>query len=403
METWRELENRFNELRNDLPGLGVGIQWGAAGEHILLTGQPNHPLIRRFKVVVKIAGEKLRKELEQREMNPDSILTETDSENLWFKGLWKIGKYLENIIYGEQIDDKTGEKDGTIFNGSIANVVEKSATFCLEMASMHPPTVDYTEEPADHTQLLPWGPLVNLLFEFDSDSIIRIVSSTGLEVDWTLTKKEEYSHLTRKRVFRPRIDKAYSYLEDEDKIRVTKIIADNLIEGDPRYEEDINTAFKSIGWRHEGGVLTQTGSDLIEGFFQKGSQHDAYRAIREIIGKAKSTVYILDNYVDSSLFSLLGTLRDSVTNVKMLTFKCPSDFDEEARRFQAQHSNITLEVRRSKDFHDRFIILDGGECYHLGASIKDSGNRAFMISKVENKVIVQAFTTEANRAWNSNE
>ncbi len=35
MESWKELESRFNELANDLPSLGVSIQWGAAGEHLV--------------------------------------------------------------------------------------------------------------------------------------------------------------------------------------------------------------------------------------------------------------------------------------------------------------------------------------------------------------------------------
>ncbi len=370
--------------------------------HFFLTGQANHPLKRRFKVVAKIAGEKLRKELEEREMNPDSILTETDSEKLWFKGLWKIGKYLENLIYGEQIDDKTGEKDGPIFNGSIKNVVSKSATFCLEMASMLPPTVDHTEEPANHSQLLPWGPLMNLLFDFGSDSIIRIISSTGLEIDWTLTKKEEYSHLTRKGVFRPRVDKAYANLGAVDKIRVTKVIADKLVEEDPRYEGDIDREFETIGWRYEGGLLTQAGTSQTEAFFPKGSQHDAYRAIRKIIGKAESTIYILDGYIDGSLLSLLKTLGDKVVHVKVLTSKIPPDFEEETKRFQAQYTNITLEVKVSKDFHDRFIIVDGSDCYHLGHSIKDTGNKACMMSKVENRDIVEEIIKRAEQAWDAN-
>lgn len=54
------------------------------------------------------------------------------------------------------------------------------------------------------------------------------------------------------------------------------------------------------------------------------------------------------------------------------TYKIPGDFSQEAIKILAQHTNFTLDVRRSREFHDRFIILDDVECWHVGYSIKVS-------------------------------
>ena len=64
--------------------------------------------------------------------------------------------------------------------------------------------------------------------------------------------------------------------------------------------------------------------------------------------------------------------------VKVLTSKVPSDFVLEARKFVKQHSQFTLELRKTKDFHDRFIILDEAKCYLIGASIKDAGSEPYV-------------------------
>jgi len=63
-----------------------------------------------------------------------------------------------------------------------------------------------------------------------------------------------------------------------------------------------------------------------------------------------------------------------------ITYDVPIAFAQEARKFLTQHANFTLEARRSKEFHDRFVILDDNECWHIGCSIKDAGNGAFMLS-----------------------
>ena len=43
----------------------------------------------------------------------------------------------------------------------------------------------------------------------------------------------------------------------------------------------------------------------------------------------------------------------------------------------------SLKVKYTNIFHDRFIIIDNKELYHLGASLKDLANKVFAISKID--------------------
>ena len=43
----------------------------------------------------------------------------------------------------------------------------------------------------------------------------------------------------------------------------------------------------------------------------------------------------------------------------------------------------TLKVAMTNKFHDRFIVIDNKELYHIGASLKDLGKKCFAISKIE--------------------
>ncbi|MFO7637760.1 MAG: hypothetical protein R6X14_00425 [bacterium] len=72
-------------------------------------------------------------------------------------------------------------------------------------------------------------------------------------------------------------------------------------------------------------------------------------------------------------------------------------FQTLAEKFNKQYGGLF--VREGRDFHDRFIVLDETEYYHLGASIKDAGNRGFMFSRIEEDHVVKAFRTEWGVAW----
>jgi hypothetical protein len=116
-----------------------------------------------------------------------------------------------------------------------------------------------------------------------------------------------------------------------------------------------------------------------EAFFVKGSHHDAYVHIRAILQQARAELFIIDPYMDGSIYQVLGTLTPTTIEVKILTSKVPSDFALEGQKFGNQHPGHSLTLRKTRDFHDRFVIVDRSKLYLLGASIKDAGNKGFTI------------------------
>ena len=56
-----------------------------------------------------------------------------------------------------------------------------------------------------------------------------------------------------------------------------------------------------------------------------------------------------------------------------------------------------MKVAKTNKFHDRFIIIDNKELYHLGASIKDLGKKCFGINRIEEKEILQQIQIHTNK------
>lgn len=148
------------------------------------------------------------------------------------------------------------------------------------------------------------------------------------------------------------------------------------------------------------GVDDEAGVER-EVFFVKGSDHDAYVHIRNILQGAKSELFVIDPYMDGSIYQALGTLTPATMHVRILTSKHPTDFALETKKFAKQHARFTVEIRTTKDFHDRFIILDRTRCYLLGASIKDAGNKGFTIVPLQEQNIVRFISDHADQVWAS--
>jgi len=132
-------------------------------------------------------------------------------------------------------------------------------------------------------------------------------------------------------------------------------------------------------------------------FLPAGSQHDAFVEIRKIVQQATKELFIVDPWVDHTLWPLLTNIPNTC-KIRVLTEHTKGDFLLEAKRFVAQHG-VNLEVRRTAAYHDRFVVLDGARCFHLGASIKDAGNKAFALSEFQRPTVVQAAIADADSEW----
>lgn len=113
---------------------------------------------------------------------------------------------------------------------------------------------------------------------------------------------------------------------------------------------------------------------------------DAFSIIVSLIQKAEKEIVLIDGYVDIGTLNLLTKKNENVT-VVMYTLKRTKLSQEDVNNFNSQYP--LLEVRYTKVFHDRFLILDKKNVYHIGASLKDAGKKCFGISLIEDAGIVR--------------
>ncbi|MDK2065334.1 ORF6N domain-containing protein [Aliarcobacter butzleri] len=135
------------------------------------------------------------------------------------------------------------------------------------------------------------------------------------------------------------------------------------------YDENFNKLFSAL----DDKTLKPS-----EGIFYDGQIFDSYSFINDLLKLAKSEVILIDNYVDDTVFTLFS--KHPNINFIIYTNNISKQLKLDFEKYQKQYKNISLKT--FKDCHDRFLILDKKEIYHLGASLKDLGKKWFAFSKM---------------------
>ena len=130
----------------------------------------------------------------------------------------------------------------------------------------------------------------------------------------------------------------------------------------------------------------QLGENIKQRIFFDGQIYDAYSIIIDIIKKANKKILIIDNYIDDSVLKMLAKKKNHV-EVVILTSEKSNIENLDIKKFNKEYP--ILKVAKTNKFHDRFIVIDNKEMYHLGASIKDLGKKCFGINKIEDMEIIE--------------
>ena len=130
----------------------------------------------------------------------------------------------------------------------------------------------------------------------------------------------------------------------------------------------------------------QVEENIKQKIFFEGQIYDAYSLIIDIIKKANKKILIIDNYIDDSVLKML-TKKNNNVEVVILTSEKSNIQQIDIQKFNKEYP--ILKVAKTNKFHDRFIIIDNEEMYHLGASIKDLGKKCFGINKIEDVEIIE--------------
>ena len=88
---------------------------------------------------------------------------------------------------------------------------------------------------------------------------------------------------------------------------------------------------------------------------------------------------LIDNYIDDTVFTLFSKYPE--LNIKIYTQNISKQLGFDYQKYNSQYENI--ELKEFKNAHDRFMIIDNKELYHIGASLKDLGKKWFAFSKFE--------------------
>jgi len=122
-----------------------------------------------------------------------------------------------------------------------------------------------------------------------------------------------------------------------------------------------------------------------QGIFFDGQVFDAYKFINNLIRKAKKSIILIDNYIDDSILDIL-TKRDKNVSAAIYTKIITKQLKLDLKKHNEQYPKI--EIKEFGLSHDRFIIIDNSDVYHIGASLKDLGKKWFAFSKIE----IEAFS-----------
>ncbi len=120
-----------------------------------------------------------------------------------------------------------------------------------------------------------------------------------------------------------------------------------------------------------------------KGIFYEGQIFDAYSFVSNKIRSAQKSIILVDNYMDDTVLTLF-IKRNAGVKASFYTKNISKQFLLDLQKHNAQYPPI--ELFELKAAHDRFLIIDNTELYHIGASLKDLGKKWFAFSKMNTEV-----------------
>ena len=163
------------------------------------------------------------------------------------------------------------------------------------------------------------------------------------------------------------------------RIWATQIIRDFLLRG-----HALNNRFEKIEKKlHEHDqkfdLIINTGLKPTQGIFFDGQIFDAWQFVSTLIKEATETIILIDNYIDESVLMLLAK-RNPGVEATIYTTNITKQLETDLKKHHQQYPPI--ELKYFTKAHDRFLIIDQKDVYHIGASLKDLGKKWFAFSKI---------------------
>lgn len=126
--------------------------------------------------------------------------------------------------------------------------------------------------------------------------------------------------------------------------------------------------------------FVRTALPPVEGIFYNGQIFDAYKFATDLVKSARRSIVFIDNYVDETVLLMLSK-RSVGVSATIYTQRITQQLQLDLDRHNSQYPPI--DIRTYRDSHDRFLIVDETDVYHIGASLKDLGKKMFAFSKLD--------------------
>ena len=126
--------------------------------------------------------------------------------------------------------------------------------------------------------------------------------------------------------------------------------------------------------------FVRTSLPPVEGVFYDGQIFDAYKFATDLIRSAKKSFLLIDNYVNESVLLMLSK-RNAGVKADIYTQTVSRQLQLDLQKHSSQYPPISIHVY--KKCHDRFLIIDGTDVWHIGASLKDLGKKMFAFSRLD--------------------
>lgn len=163
------------------------------------------------------------------------------------------------------------------------------------------------------------------------------------------------------------------------RIWANKVLKDYLLKGYSINKRIENIEEKLMEHDQKIDFFIRTSLPPVEGIFFDGQLFDAYKFAADLIKSANKSIILIDNYIDESVLMLLTKRSANVTAI-IYTAQISKQLMLDLQRHNAQYEPVV--IKQFKQSHDRFLLIDDKDIYHIGASLKDLGKKWFAFSKL---------------------
>ena len=131
--------------------------------------------------------------------------------------------------------------------------------------------------------------------------------------------------------------------------------------------------------KNKGDFFVRSSLPPVEGIFYDGQIFDAYAHIISLVKQAKTSIILIDNYINVDTLTMLSN-RSANVSATIYTRQLSQQQQLDIRRHNQQYAPVAVNLCQRN--HDRFLIIDD-VVYVFGASLKDAGKKLFAYIRMQ--------------------